>query len=510
MSAELRLSGTPAIAERPLASRKSASAGSRLADVVQRNVFVVLVLCAAGALLALLVQTAIASDSWYSLLGGRIVADSGIPHHDALTVLAHGREWVDQQWLGHLALYALWSLGGWPLATLALAAAYLGALTVGVASARSHGASERSATLVLIACFIVGLPNTALRAQVLAYPLFALVLALLLADDRARSRRVFLVFPLLVLWANVHGSVVVGAAIVSLQGALLAFSAVRRRVSVAKQVPRAAFFLLAPWACVLASPYALALPGYYQRTLANRSFDQLVFEWTPSTVRNEPIFFAVLLVALWLAFGYGRALRTFARLALLLSAFGGLVAIRNIVWFALIAVAVLPRALDAAIPPRQTERHKRFNLALAALAVAGLTITAAATAAHGRDWFERGFPAKAGDIVSEEVAANPQAGVFANERYADWLLFEHPNLRGRVAYDIRFELYTSRELRGIYDFTLQRGLAWRRIATGYDVFVLDPTQQKSVIRFYARRLHAQWLYRDRQVVVLKLPTQPRR
>jgi hypothetical protein len=509
MSAELRLSGTPAIAERPLASRKSASAGSRLADVVQRNVFVVLVLCAAGALLTLLSQTAIASDSWYSLLGGRIVAHSGIPHHDTLTVLAHGRDWVDQQWLGHLALYALWSTGGWPLATLALAGAYLGALTIGVASARSFGASERSATLVLVACFVVGLPNTALRAQVLAYPLFALVLALLLADDRARSRRVFLVFPLLVLWANVHGSVVVGAAIVSLHGALLAFAAVRRRLSAAQQLPRAAVFLLAPWACVLASPYALALPGYYERTLANQSFDQLVFEWTPSTVRNEPIFFAVLLLAVWLGFGHSRTLGTFARLALLLSAVGGLVAIRNIVWFALVAVAVLPRSLDAAIPPRQTDRHKRFNLALSTIAVAGLTITAAATAAHGRDWFERGFPAKAGDIVSV-AAANPQTEVFANDRYADWLLFEHPNLRGRLAYDIRFELYTSRELRGIYDFTLQRGLAWRRIATGYDVFVLDPTQQRSVIRFYARRLHAQWLYRDRQVVVLKLPTQPRR
>jgi hypothetical protein len=509
MSAELRLSGTPAIAERPLAPRKSATAVSRLADVVQRNVFVVLVLCAAGALQTVLAQTTIASDSWFCLLGGRIVAHSGLPHHDTLTVLAHGREWVDQQWLGHLAIYGLWSAGGWPLATLAIAGLYLGALTVGVASARSLGASERSATLILIACFMVGLPNTALRAQVLAYPLFALVLALLLADDRARSRRVFLVFPLLVLWANVHGSVVVGAAIVSLQGAVLALTALRRRLPVRQQLPRAAVFLLAPWACVLASPYAFALPGYYQRTLANRSFDQLVFEWTPSTVRNEPIFFVVLLLALWLAFGSGRAFGTFARLALLLSAIGGLVAIRNVVWFALVAVAVLPRALDAAIPPQETPRHRRINLALATIAVTGLTATAVATAAQGRDWFERGFPAKAGDIVSRAVAANPQTEVFANDRYADWLLFEHPNLRGRLAYDIRFELFTDRELRGIYDFTLQRGLTWRRIATGYDVFVLDPTQQKSVIRFYARRLHAQTLYRDRHAVVLKLPTQRR-
>src|SRR5204863_6268319 len=100
MSAELRLSGTPAIAERPLAaSRSDTTAGSRLADVVQRNVFVILVLCAAAALQTVLSRAAIASDSWYSLLGGRIVANSGVPHYDTLTVLAHGRAWIDQQWL---------------------------------------------------------------------------------------------------------------------------------------------------------------------------------------------------------------------------------------------------------------------------------------------------------------------------------------------------------------------------------------------------------------------------
>jgi hypothetical protein len=90
------------------------------------------------------------------------------------------------------------------------------------------------------------------------------------------------------------------------------------------------------------------------------------------------------------------------------------------------------------------------------------------------------------------------------------LLFEHPSLGGRLAYDIRFELFKPRELQGIYDFTLQRGAAWRRIAAGYDVLVLDPTQQRSVIRFYTGQLDADVLFRDRHVVVLKLPAHQRR
>src|SRR5690348_12278590 len=38
-------------------------------------------------------------DTWLGLVTGREVWQSGIPHHEPLTSLAHGRDWVDQQWL---------------------------------------------------------------------------------------------------------------------------------------------------------------------------------------------------------------------------------------------------------------------------------------------------------------------------------------------------------------------------------------------------------------------------
>jgi len=507
MSADLRLPATPAIRQRPTWFAPARSPRlARLADTLQENVFIVLVLCAGAALQSVISRAAIASDAWYSLLGGRTIIRSGLPYHDSLTVLAHGRTWVDQQWLGHLAIYGLWSLGGWPLASLAIVMMYGAALALGAAGARTLGASERGTTLILLVCFLVGLPNTALRAQVIAYPLFSLVLLLLLADERRPSKRLFLVFPLLVLWANVHGSVVVGAAAVALRGVTLLAPVLKRRLPSPPALRSAAVLVLAPWPCVLASPYALLLPGYYHRTLVNPTFSRIVFEWTQSTIRNEPIFFAGLLLAVWLGFGHGRSLGPFARLALLFTAVGGLLAVRNIVWFALVGVAVLPRALDHAWKPQVAPRRRMLNLALVAVATAGLVVTLAATASRGRSWFEHGFPSRAGNIVAAAATSDPNARVFANERFADWLLFEHPSLQGRVAYDVRFELYTSRELQGVYDFTLERGQHWRRIARGYTILVLDPTQQRSVIRFYVSRLQAVSLYHDRSIVVLRLPT----
>ena len=73
-------------------------------------------------------------------------------------------------------------------------------------------------------------------------------------------------------------------------------------------------------------------------------------------------------------------------------------------------------------------------------------------------WFTQSYPAAAGNAAA--AAAGAHGRVFANESYADWLVFEHPQLAGRIAYDSRFELLTSRQLRSVQEFrNLVAGLA---------------------------------------------------
>src|SRR5262249_62267414 len=74
----------------------------RLAAAIDRNVFVVLVLAVVGVLRVSFLAGGIGPDTWYTLVGGRVISRSGLPHSDTLTVLTHGREWVDEQWLAHL------------------------------------------------------------------------------------------------------------------------------------------------------------------------------------------------------------------------------------------------------------------------------------------------------------------------------------------------------------------------------------------------------------------------
>src|ERR1700690_2984666 len=121
---------------------------ARLMGVCEANVFVVLAILIPGVLMALRLRRGIAQDAWYTLLGGRLVARSGIPHHNTLTILAHGHTWIDQQWLGQLAFYGLWALGGWWLSLVGVVVMYLAAYALIAVAPRLAGASERSTAVV--------------------------------------------------------------------------------------------------------------------------------------------------------------------------------------------------------------------------------------------------------------------------------------------------------------------------------------------------------------------------
>jgi hypothetical protein len=91
--------------------------------------------------------------------------------------------------------------------------------------------------------------------------------------------------------------------------------------------------------------------------------------------------------------------------------------------------------------------------------------------------------------------------VFTTERYADWLLVEHPDLAARIAYDARLELMSARELSSLAAL-ISRGDAWQRLTNGYSTLVLDQrSNRKLVLKLqHAKGIHT--LYRDANTIVL--------
>ena len=164
------------------------------------------------ALVALLVPLPAVDLAYQVRAGDEILAARALPVADTWTFTVWGTPWVDQQWLAQVKLAAGYAIGGWEL--LAVLRAGLVAFTTGVlvAIARERGASPRTAAILALAAFALAAPALALRPQLFGIALFAVLLWLIAV--RGRSPRLYLLAPVVVLlWANLHGSFVLGPAL---------------------------------------------------------------------------------------------------------------------------------------------------------------------------------------------------------------------------------------------------------------------------------------------------------
>ena len=423
-------------------------------------------------------------DGWYALLGGDVIVHHGLPSHDTLTVWGHGRRWVDQQWLAQLASFGVYSLGGLRLSLLVNAVIVVGSFVGALRVARA-----RDIYIAVLGAIALGLSSAALRPQTLVLPLFVALTWLLLEDARGPSRRVFWAVPLLVLWANLHGSVTLGVLLVLLAVAADAWP--RRRPT-----SRTSLLALLAVASLFASPYAPHLAGYYRTVLFNGEFAKYLPDWMPTALGAKTAAFYLLAFAAVFAVARApKALTLFEKTVLVVLLVLAVEATRGVTWFTLFAIVVLPGVLRELPVPRLAVRESDAGLIVASIVALGALAIAASRPAS---WFTRDYPTAAARVVAD--AAGAHGAVFANGAFSDWLLLKAPSLRGRIAYDARFEVlpdgrladaahvsigrYDAQEILRPFDVvvlrpeedeirgTLERGGGWRRVDAGSKVIVL--------------------------------------
>ena len=280
------------------------SVASHIRKIFDGNPFPLLLVCVTGILLLIVFAPAlIVGDTWLTLVAGREVVEHGLPSTDQLTLLSRGGTWTDQQWLAQVLFYGVNVVGGLRAVVLVDVLLVLLTLAIAIATARSHGATGRSTFILGLLGVLAGPWGWTIRAQAVALPFFAAALWLLVdASRRGLRRRTLLVLPLLVVWANLHGSVVLGAGLAVVLGAS---ELVRRRSS---RWLALALVVGAPL-CVLASPYATKLPAYYHLMLVDPPFADMLREWQWSRPAGTTIVFYLLALLALVLVAVGRSRR---------------------------------------------------------------------------------------------------------------------------------------------------------------------------------------------------------
>jgi hypothetical protein len=205
--------------------------------------------------------------------------------------------------------------------------------------------------------------------------------------------------------------------------------------------------------------------------LVNPPFGREIQEWQRTTPKGlTAIFFLLLAIALVLVVSRGRRLGLFDFLVLGLTLATALDATRGIIWFARAAAALLPALATRKLGAARLEGRGAAVLVLAA--VGAVVASALWLGTRPATRYPNQFPRALLGVVRAKAASGHQR-VFADAAAADWLLWEIPSLRGRIAYDVRFELLKSSQFNRLVHWN-GRGPNWRATAAPYKFVVDDP------------------------------------
>lgn len=306
-------------------------------------------LAAAFACAACALAAQIGADArWLAAIGAAIVRAGAVPHAIPYAA-APAVAWHDAPALGQLVFHGLQSLFGDRGLVLAQVAAAGIALVLLALDLRGAQVRDGAGAAVILA-LLVAAPAAFLivRAQLFSLALFPAVVLLLRSETRRPSRRVWLAVPALALWANLHGGVLIGFALVAAYLVLHRF----------RQAPALSIGVFASSAAaLLATPSLLHTVDYYAGVLRGEAAAERYGLWAPLSF-HDPLDLLFVAIALpLLAAALRRRPAAWEIIVLLVLAGLSVEARRNGLWLLLFVATPAGRAFGRAAARPALSRH---------------------------------------------------------------------------------------------------------------------------------------------------------
>jgi hypothetical protein len=485
-------------------------------------------------------------DFWWTLALGKFTWAAGtLPTTDPLPYTPTPVPYVQAQWLAALLLYGTYRLGGFELLLVlraAIVAAAFALLYLGCRRAGAAPALAGLATLLTLPLVNVGL---SLRPQLFALVPFMLYLEATRRPALGATAR-YVLPPVMVFWANVHGSFLFGLLLVGLAlvarlidlarpdreeqndsqpapGPGAGWASWPHRAAADSRVRALAVLLGLSALAPLANPYGLGFLGYLRDYLAvnpgHGELGGLLTEWLPTSLGTPagPTFFVSLALLAGALYASGAALgavrwprqRLGTGEALRLLVFGWLALrwIRGIVWWGLVLPAPLAGMVQRGLFGAPAEQPARGSPPVNAL-LAGLALVVAVTSLP---WWRDALPLGEPSIVSssplvvgtDRLAADAPRRLFHYIAWGPYLAWRL-NDGGHIFIDGRFEAYRP-EVFADYEAISRAAPGWDTRLASYDVdhVVLSRAEQPALVAAVASAPEWQETYADGDVVVYR-------
>ncbi|MGH9018038.1 MAG: hypothetical protein ACRDY1_09870 [Acidimicrobiales bacterium] len=411
---------------------------------------------------------------WHWAMGNWMLDHHRVMTQDIYSYTVHGHSWITPEWGYAIVLAESVRLIG-PVAFWLLSAG-LASLTVLVVAWRCRlvGAGWLWTGLLSLETGVAVTLSLDDRPQMVSYFFLALLL-LMLTQARRRQGWLYAVPFLFVLWANLHGSFLLGLGILALEVAVAAVRVHIGRVTVADPLPLrpVAVTLGLSAVATLINPFG---PRVYESAVGvtfNSSIRQLIQEWQSPDFHNLAILAVVVLPLIITAAFLAFSDQKIPGVELVLAGFllvSTLQAVRFLPYFAIAWCALASRC-----SPLAQERLRPTILVWPVLGVLALSLL------QGPYW-PAGTPAASVPVKAVRYLEDHHGRVFSTYLWNDYLDY----VGIPVFVDGRTELYTSGPV--LRQYLAVDGLTSKPdpILHSYDVtYVLWPTS--SALSFYLQR-----------------------
>jgi hypothetical protein len=220
-------------------------------------------------------------DLWGHIRAGQAILEQGhIILRDTYSYSAFGQLYRNHEWLTEVLMALIYNHGG--VIGLKLWKFTCAALTFGfLAAGLSETGASATVQLYVLMCTSVALTlEMQFRPQLFTYLLFTTLLMILARHNYRGSARIWLMIPIMALWANLHGGFVIGIATLGIYTAVVGMQDLIAEKGL-KRTLRLALITLAATLVTLVTPWGISLWHEVIRPVFSPAIRTLIVDWHP-------------------------------------------------------------------------------------------------------------------------------------------------------------------------------------------------------------------------------------
>lgn len=339
------------------------------------------------------------SDFGWHLRSGQYFIDHGVPKYDIFTYTAGNFHWVNHEWLSDIVVALVYHVGSFEL----LSVLYAGMWTAAIAimGRKVHPA-------FLIAASVAILPFAGVRA--LTWSVLGLALLTLIIRQKNKKWRVLI--PLLFLvWANFHGSFLIGIA----YGGWQVIREKSWKLAVIGVIALAMTFV---------NPYGAELYTEVFRTMFDGDLHATINEWARFAIPLAAVPYVLTWVGLTI-YRHQRDWRRYIRFETLLFIMA-VASVRMTPLFILSSLTGLQQTTEEigdALPKKDRPRGRQVAK-IAALVLVAVTLVLPVIETVAKSGASRGYPAHAVQYLTDHPC---RGNLFNSYNYGGYLIWQLPS-----------------------------------------------------------------------------------